>query len=153
VNDLKYRPWQKLRFVFTASSCFYSPQSILCFPAIAGPAFDSDIAGSGFWPTKMYSSLEEFAGSAVCAQCHKEISTSQRMTPMRARFSRTDGSDVLREHPELGFDHRIINLEFHCQRQKHLSVSSGKEKISALLAWAFGLGTSAIVFVQRNVRA
>jgi hypothetical protein len=60
----------------------------------------------GFWPTKMYSSLEEFAGSAVCAQCHKEISASQRMTPMARTLSRADGSAVLRVHPELGCDHQ-----------------------------------------------
>jgi hypothetical protein len=89
----------------------------------------------------MYSSLEEFAGSAVCAQCHKEISASQRLTPMARTLSRADGSAVLREHPELGFDHREYKFRISTANGKSIySVSNGKEKISALLAWAFGLG-------------
>jgi hypothetical protein len=67
----------------------------------------------GFWATKMYSSLEEFA----------------------------DGSAVLREHPELGFDHREYKFRISTANGKSIySMSNGKEKISALLAWAFGLG-------------
>jgi len=59
---------------------------------------------------------------------------------MARTLSRTDGSDVLREHPELDSTTGIINLEFPLPRKSIYSVSSGKEKISALLAWAFGLG-------------
>jgi hypothetical protein len=89
----------------------------------------------------MYSSLEEFAGSAVCAQCHKEISTSQRMTPMARTLARADGSAVPREHPDLGFDHREYKFRISTANGKSIySVSNGKEKISALLAWAFRLG-------------
>jgi hypothetical protein len=104
----------------------------------------------GFWATKMYSSLEEFAGSAVCAQCHKETSASQRLTPMARTLSRADGSAVLREHPELGFDYREYKFRiFHCQRQKHLFCEQWKGKNLR----AAGLGIRArprraIVFVR-----
>ncbi len=114
MNDLKYRPRQKLRFVFTASSLFLLSAIHFVFPCHARAQLSTfdHLQYPGFWPTKMYSSLEEFAGSAVCAQCHKEISTSQRMTPMARTLARADGSAVLREHPELGFDPGNINFEF-----------------------------------------
>jgi len=143
VNDLKYRPWQKLRFVFTASSLFLLSAIHFVFPGHARAQLSTSdhLQDPGFWPTRMYSSLEEFAGFAVCAQCHKEISTSQRMTPMARTLSRADGSAVLREHPELGFDHREYKFRISTANGKSIySVSNGKEKISALLAWAFGLG-------------
>jgi len=60
---------------------------------------------------------------------------------MARTLSRADGSAVLREHPELGFDHREYKFRISTTNGKSIySVSNGKEKISALLAWAFGLG-------------
>ena len=89
----------------------------------------------------MYSSLEDFAGSAACAQCHREIYTMQRMTPMARTLSRAEGNATLGEHPELAFHQREYKFRISTANGKSIySVSNGKEKISAPLVGAFGLG-------------
>jgi hypothetical protein len=95
----------------------------------------------GFWPTKLFASAGDFAGSAACEQCHREIFATQRMTPMARTLSRADGNAVLKDHPQLGFDHGQYKFRISTISGKSTySVTDGREKISALLAWAFGLG-------------
>jgi len=73
----------------------------------ADPAFDfPSFTGSGFLADEDVFVARRIRRFRVCAQCHKEISASQRMTPMARTLSRADGSAVLREHPELGCDHQ-----------------------------------------------
>lgn len=60
---------------------------------------------------------------------------------MARTLSRAEGNAVLGEHPELGFDHKQFKFRISTANGKSTySVNDGKEKISALLAWAFGLG-------------
>jgi hypothetical protein len=116
---------------------------VALFPyrAVAQLSTSDHLQDPGFWPTKLFASAEQFVGSAACAQCHREISATQRMTPMARTLSRADGNAVLKDHPDLGFDHRQYKFRISTVNGKSTySASDGREKISALLAWAFGLG-------------
>jgi Cytochrome c554 and c-prime len=127
---------------------------VLALPCGAGAQLSTSdhLQEPGFWPTKLHSSLEGFAGSAACEQCHKEISAAQRKTPMARTLSRADGNAVLRDHPDLGFDHRQYKFRISTANGKSTySVSDGKEKITAVLNWAFGLGQVGQSYVyERN---
>jgi len=143
VNNFNYFPWLKLR-IATVLPCLFFVFATLFVFAGAGYAqlsTSDHLQEPGFCPTRTYESLEQFAGSAACAQCHREIFATQKTTPMALTLSRADGNAVLRDHPELGFDHRQYKFRISTANGKSTySVSDGKEKISALLTWAFGLG-------------
>ena len=143
MNELNYPPWAKMRREFSLSCLAIYFAMFLVFPVSAQAQLSTSdhLQDPGFWPTKSYSSLQGFAGSAACAQCHKEISAAQELTPMARTLSRADGNAVLRDHSELAFDYRQYKFRISTANGKSTySVTDGKEKISALLIWAFGLG-------------
>jgi hypothetical protein len=116
---------------------------VTLFPGVAFAQLSTSdhLQDPGFWPTKLFDSTADFAGSQACAQCHQQIFSTQRVTPMARTLTPADGNTVLSEHPELAFVHRQYQFRISTANGKSTySVNDGKEKISALLAWAFGLG-------------
>src|ERR1019366_9234664 len=103
---------------------------------------------AGWWPTKGTSSHTEYAGTAACATCHKQIVDSQETTPMRNAASLPAESQILKKHPELPFtDEKYEYVLARRPSETLQSVKSKSSAVSAPVAWAFGAGEVSQTYV------
>jgi len=96
----------------------------------------------GWWPTKGTPAREEYTGPSACVRCHAQKAATQLETPMAHASMTAADSDILRSHPRLSstvgpFSFEIVHAE---KGSTVYSVSAGKQSISEVLAWAFGIG-------------
>jgi len=99
------------------------------------------VAASGWWPTKGTAPRTEYVGAAACARCHTAHVTTQATTAMARTLTRAHESEPLRAHARLTFTDPPYSYDVQtADRQSVYSVSDGRERRSAPLTWAFGVG-------------
>ncbi|HEY8151762.1 MAG TPA: multiheme c-type cytochrome [Vicinamibacteria bacterium] len=91
----------------------------------------------GFWPTKGEAVRAEYAGAAVCADCHTRHAETQPSTRMARTAMRVEDSEVLRARPLLQFRSGAYTYEI---AKGSYSASDGARSSTAPLRWAFGDG-------------
>jgi hypothetical protein len=102
---------------------------------------DDHLAEPGWWPRRTSRSLDDYAGSAACAKCHKTKAAEQKTTPMARTLMRAEDAETLRSHNLLSFrnDKYLYRITMNAGKPE-LSVSDGTHTLSAPLLWAFGTG-------------
>jgi hypothetical protein len=109
------------------------------------------VESSPWWPTKGSPDRKEYAGTAACARCHAQKFASQSLTSMAHASTRASSSELLRNHPQLGFSLGEYKYELVTKNgQSLLSVSSGAGKITRSLEWALGNGSFGQSYVYRE---
>jgi hypothetical protein len=97
----------------------------------------------GWWPTKGDAPRNDYVGSPVCAQCHSDISASQKNTRMAQTAQPAANSQLLRSHDKVGFSQGPYTYQVTPGAGGELySVTDGKQTISEPLSWAFGTGNN-----------
>jgi len=110
-------------------------------PAQAQKSTAEHLEEPGWWPRKASQSAEEYAGTRACRSCHKETTAEQENTPMARTLLRAEDSGVLRSHRQLKFQSGNFLYRMGIKGGKpELSVTDGRDTITALLQWAFGTG-------------
>src|ERR1022692_114311 len=107
----------------------------------------------GWWPRQSAPARSEYTGPVACAQCHSDLSRTQRDSAM-ARTSSTAGkSFALTSSDQKKFD--VGPFQYQLQRSEDTftyRLSSGTQSITEPLGWAFGtekIGQS-YVFEKNN---
>jgi hypothetical protein len=109
-------------------------------PSADSPSTTKDRVNSRrWWPTKGTVPFELFAGENACAECHSKKTSSQLITPMAqaaVRLApRAPSPEIVAATLQLGpYRYRISSDQFGAR----LAVSSGKQSITASVAWIFG---------------
>ena len=110
------------------------------------------LRGQGWWPTKAEATREEFAGTASCAACHKQIALTQQGTPMAHAAWRGSETEVLRSNPKLSFSTPPFQTVITSDRvSSKYTVTSGGDSISGQLLWSMGAGVKGQTFILRNL--
>ncbi len=101
-----------------------------------------------WWPTKGTVPFEAFAGENACDECHSKKTSSQLTTPMAQAAVRL---------PEHGPSPKIVAVTLPLgpyvyrtssdQLGSRLAVSSGKQSITANIAWIFGAGVHGQTYI------
>jgi hypothetical protein len=102
---------------------------------------DDHLAEPGWWPRRSPASLNEFTGSAACANCHAGKAAAQRATPMAGTLNLAANADILHAHAELTFRNGkyVYKIKTNSAAPE-LTVTDGERTLSAPLLWAFGTG-------------
>lgn len=101
-----------------------------------------------WWPTKLTTSNEKFAGSAVCAECHAEIAKSQRQSEMAQ--SLTPASQAERLTSQYGKQLTVDGFTYQIAQTSQgpsFTLKAENTSISKPLVWAFGSGKISQVYV------
>ena len=101
-----------------------------------------------WWPTKGTIPFEAFAGESACGECHSRKTTSQLTTPMaRAAVrlpQRAPSPKIVAGTLQLGpYLYRVSSD----QSGSRLAVGSGKQTITANIAWIFGTGVHGQTYI------
>jgi hypothetical protein len=101
-----------------------------------------------WWPTKGTVPFAAFAGANACGECHSKKTSSQLTTPMaRAAVrlaQRAPSAEIVAGTLQLGpYLYRISSGQFGSR----LAVSSGKQSITANIAWIFGTGVHGQTYI------
>ncbi len=101
-----------------------------------------------WWPTKGTVPFAAFAGDKACSECHSKKASSQLTTPMAQAAVRLQpralSPEIVAATLQLGpYLYRISSDQFGSR----LAVSSGKQSITASVAWIFGAGVHGQTYV------
>jgi hypothetical protein len=101
-----------------------------------------------WWPTKGTVPFAAFAGASACGECHSKKTSSQLTTPMAQAAVRLEqrapSPEIVPGSLQLGpYLYRISSG----QLGSRLAVSSGKQSISASIAWVFGEGVHGQTYI------
>ena len=92
------------------------------------------------------------AGDQVCSECHRDVTTRFRTTPMANALSSVAACEILKRNPDLTF--REAEYQSRIVRdgdRSTLTVTGGGETLTANLLWAFGRGDAGQTYVfQRD---
>jgi Cytochrome c554 and c-prime len=121
-------------------------------PADESPKATKDrVNDRQWWPTKGTSTFKAFAGESACRECHSEEASSQVHTPM------AEASFRINEHtPSSKLAARTLHSGSYLYRissdnlGSRLTVSSGKQSISANISWIFGAGVRGQTYILDN---
>lgn len=100
------------------------------------------LANSSWWPTDGRPEGSAYAGSVACAECHAGIAASYSQAPMARASMRAanfpSGFPAAEAPPVAlnGYTYRVVSSSSSDQ----LEVTDGAARITAPLAWAFGVG-------------
>jgi Cytochrome c554 and c-prime len=89
-----------------------------------------------------------FAGSAVCAECHRAEATHYRETAMAQALTPVAECEILRRHPSLR--HEAGGYQYSIARQGDTSVmtvTGNGQTLTVSLLWAFGRGKAGQTYV------
>lgn len=124
--------------------------SALAIPVRAQLSTEDHLMEPGFWPTKRVASVDDFAGSAACSQCHRKIVASQLATSMAQTLSRATDSKPLQSASPLKFSQGKFHYEIQkLPRRVTYSTTDGSQKLTADLVWAFGTDRAAQSFLYK----
>ena len=101
-----------------------------------------------WWPTKLATAKDKFAGSAVCAECHADISRSQQQSEMAQSLMPADKSEHLAN--EYGKTLSVDGFEYEIQKTAQgpsFVLRSGLSSVSKPMVWAFGSGKISQVYM------
>ena len=120
-------------------------------PADSPSATKDRVNSQRWWPTKGSVSFVDFAGESACGECHSKKSSSQLTTPMAlaaVRLApRTPSPEIVAGTLQLGpYLYRISSD----QLASRLAVSSGKQSITASIAWIFGTGVHGQTYILEH---
>jgi cytochrome c554/c'-like protein len=129
-----------------------SKQNHQAHPLVETPmATDERLHGAGWWPTKRSSSLQDYSGTAECAGCHAEKTSTQRGTPMANAAAAALDADILRKNAVMTL--QAGRYQYSISRdsgRSQLSVSDGVAKISEPILWAFGIGKKGQTYLYKQ---
>jgi Cytochrome c554 and c-prime len=117
-------------------------------PADSPSATKERVNSQRWWPTKGTVPFAAFAGANACGECHSKKTSSQMTTPMAQAAVRlaeqAPSREIVAGTLQLGpYLYRISSG----QLGSRLAVSSGKESISASIAWIFGAGVHGRTYI------
>src|SRR5277367_6410183 len=120
-------------------------------PADSPSATKDRVNSQRWWPTKVSVSFVDFAGESACGECHSKKTSSQLTTPMAlaaVRLApRTPSPEIVAGTLQLGpYLYRISSD----QLASRLAVSSGKQSITASIAWIFGAGVHGQTYILEH---
>jgi hypothetical protein len=111
------------------------------------------VAGARWWPTRM-APMSEYAGTGVCAECHRSKVESQSRSNMARTLSPAAASEVLRTRELLRFTASPFTHEIKTRNgESTYSVSDGSRTAAVALRWAFGAGKVGQTFLFERGRA
>ena len=92
-----------------------------------------------------------FVGTQACAECHGDKVKSHAKTTMGRALETVATAEILRNHPKLNFRTGPYSYEILRQGEQSLyTVTDGKETISLLILYAFGLGSAGQTYVLQG---
>jgi hypothetical protein len=101
-----------------------------------------------WWPTKFTPPFNAYAGANACAECHAKQTSSQLHTPMaEAAFllrENTHSQKVPSETLRIG---AYVYKTSSDRLGSSLAVSSGKQTVTAEIAWIFGAGVRGQTYI------
>jgi Cytochrome c3 len=118
-------------------------------PSSDSPSTTKDRVNSQrWWPTKSAVPFDLFAGDNACSECHSKKTSSQLTTPMAQAAVRltpsAPSSEIVAGTLQLGPHlYRISSGQLGSQ----LTVSSGKQSVTASIAWIFGAGVHGQTYI------
>jgi hypothetical protein len=118
-------------------------------PSADSPSATKDRVNSQrWWPTKGTVPFAAFAGDSACSECHSKKTSSQLTTPMAKAAirlaPRTQSPEIVARTLRIGpYQYRISSE----QLGSRLVVSSGKQSITASVAWIFGTGVHGQTYI------
>jgi hypothetical protein len=120
-------------------------------PAASPSATKDRVNSQRWWPTKGSASFADFAGESSCGECHSKKTSSQLTTPMAqaaVRLApRSPAPEIVAGTLQLGpYLYRISSD----QLASRLAVSSGKQSITASIAWIFGAGVHGQTYILEH---
>lgn len=123
-----------------------SATALVAIPVRAQLSTDERLAEPGSWPRKASHSLQDYAGSSICENCHKAEAAEQE-TPMARTLMLAKDSDVLHSHGQLFFRNgNYVYKIIMNAGNPDLSVTDGTHTLNAALLWAFGTGGQSYLF-------
>lgn len=94
-----------------------------------------------WWPRHSSATADEYSGAAECAKCHSGKAATQTSTPMARTALSVAASDILEERARLAFAVGPLSYQIESAAGKSiLTVSEGRQSLTASLKWAFGDG-------------
>jgi len=135
---LLHRPLSVRAVVFSTLLC---AAAFVPIPVRGQLSTDERLAEPGSWPRKTSHSLEDYAGSPICENCHKAEAAEQETTPMARTLRHAKDSEVLKSHGQLFFSNGnyIYKITMNAGNPE-LSITDGTHTLSTPLLWAFGTG-------------
>jgi len=118
-------------------------------PTADSPSTTTDrVNTQRWWPTKGAVPFELFAGDGACSECHSKKTSSQLTTPMAQAAvhlaPRAPTPEIVAGTLQLGpYLYRIASD----QLGSRLAVSSGKQSLTASIAWIFGAGVHGQTYI------
>lgn len=118
-------------------------------PTADSPSTTTDrVNTQRWWPTKGAVPFELFAGDGACSECHSKKTSSQLTTPMAQAAvhlaPRAPTPEIVAGTLQLGpYLYRIASD----QLGSRLAVSSGKQALTASIAWVFGAGVHGQTYI------
>jgi hypothetical protein len=102
---------------------------------------DDHLAEPGWWPRQASRALDDYAGTSMCAKCHKQKAADQKTTPMARTLMRAEDAGTLHSQSQLLFrnDKYLYIITLKAGTPEY-SVTDGAQTLSAPLVWAFGTG-------------
>jgi Cytochrome c3 len=148
--DLSARP-HSIVAVIALAICLLAGLAVLAQspPTTDSPSATKDrVNNQRWWPTKGTAPFEAFAGDKACSECHSKKTTSQLTTPMAQAAvrltQRAPSPEIVAATLRLGpYLYRISSD----QLGSRLAVSSGKQSITASIAWIFGAGVHGQTYI------
>jgi hypothetical protein len=132
-------PVRRIRYATAAAAVLFSLAMCSFLPVGAQLSTKDHLTEPGWWPSQTSQSLEDYAGSAACAKCHKQKAAEQRTTPMARTLMHAEDADILHAAYELSFHNgKYVYKIRETAGKPELSVTDGTQTISAPLVWAFG---------------
>lgn len=106
------------------------------------------LAAPHWWPTKSTPALDAYASDNACNACHSAKASSQLKTPMANAAARVktpiQAPNLAAGTTQLGtYQYRISSDH----AGSALTVSSGKQSISASIGWIFGMGVHGQTYI------
>ena len=88
----------------------------------------------------------------VCDECHRDVVSHFRATPMAKALEPVAQSGILQNHPDLKFQDGAYQWQIVREGDRSLmTVATSTETVSVPLEWAFGLGKAGQTYVfERN---
>jgi hypothetical protein len=105
----------------------------------------------GWWPTKGTAARSEFAGSAVCAGCHRGITEPQKQTAMSKAACRPAQDPILRQTGKLVYRDDGYNYELVRQgTATKFSVNDASRTLTVPVEWVIGNGEIGQTFLLKQ---
>lgn len=97
------------------------------------------------------SRITNYAGPAICAECHSSEASSQKATPMAHAATLASESEILRSHRRLSVHIGPYSYQITTEGDRSIyTVGDGTRTISEPVLWAFGRGEAGQTYLFQH---